>query len=371
MKRHFCARLFCAQLFRTRLFRAQLLRAQLPCLLLSALLALTLPVSALEWEKVRDYPGFDDIPSAESPYYNAVKTCYEAGLLNGKTETSFGVRDSLSAAQLTVICARLYNLRTGGKGEIPALPTGAMMKTSCLRFYDEDGRLLRSYRPGDTVTFNALGGSLFLSLSETPEDPALPETCTLEIGLEGYGIPRRCQGTRESYWPLPGVMTEGFSGTGYRILSDEVAISALFLLGAEEDAGEAVKNAWWYPAAFYLASKGQIPFSGLSSRVRSAENGSEDNNLLSAFGAPASRALFAWMVDAAAGELPVLNETAGVPDVTEETADAEAILRLYHAGILTGVDAAGNFRGSAPLTRGQAAILLDRVLNPDARIGAA
>ena len=162
-------------------------------------------------------------------------------------------------------------------------------------------------------------------------------------------------------------MTEGFSGTGYRILSDEAAVSALFLLGAEEDAGEAVKNAWWYPAAFYLASEGQIPFSGLSSRVRPAES----ENLLSAFGAPASRALFAWMVDAVAGELPVLNETAGVPDVTEETADAEAILRLYQAGVLTGVDEAGTFMGSAPLTRGQAAILLNRVLNPDARMGAA
>ena len=343
------------------------------CLLLSALLALTLvlPASALDWKKVRGYQSFDDIPSTESPYFNAVKACYEAGLLNGSTETSFGVNDSLSAAQLTVICARLYNLQTGGKGEIPALPAGAMMKTSCLRFYDENGTLFKSYCPGDAVTFNALGGSLFLSLSETPEDPALPETCTLEVGLEGYGNPRRYQGARESYQPLPGVMTQGFSGTGYRILSDEAAISALFLLGAEEDAGEAVKNAWWYPAAFYLASEGQIPFSGLSSRVRPAEAGPEDGGLLSAFGAPASRALFAWMVDGAAGELPVLNETVSVPDVTEEAPDVEAILRLYHAGILTGVDAAGNFRGSAPLTRGQAAILLDRVLNPDARIGAA
>lgn len=352
-----------------RLFRAQLFRAQLPCLLLSALLALTLvlPASALDWKKVRGYQGFDDIPSTESPYFNAVKACYEAGLLNGSTETSFGVNDSLSAAQLTVICARLYNLQTGGKGEIPALPAGAMMKTSCLRFYDENGTLFKSYCPGDAVTFNALGGSLFLSLSETPEDPALPETCTLEVGLEGYGNPRRYQGARESYQPLPGVMTQGFSGTGYRILSDEAAVSVLFLLGLEENAGEGVTSAWWYPAAFYLASEGQIPFSGLSSRVRPAEN----ENLLSAFGAPASRALFAWMVDGAAGELPVLNETVSVPDVTEEAPDVEAILRLYHAGILTGVDAAGNFRGSAPLTRGQAAILLDRVLNPDARIGAA
>ena len=46
----------------------------------------------------------------------------------------------------------------------------------------------------------------------------------------------------------------------------------------------------------------------------------------------------------------------------ENTPDAEAILRLYQAGILTGVDHTGRFHGEGLLTRGQAALMLSRVL---------
>ena len=89
---------------------------------------------------------------------------------------------------------------------------------------------------------------------------------------------------------------------------------------------------------------------------------------LARFDEPATRALFAWLVDIAADDLAVLHETVTVPDVDpDETRDAESILRLYRAGILTGVDASGRFNGGASLTRGQAAIMLNRVLVPGAR----
>lgn len=339
-------------------------------ILLSALLmaALTLPAAAVT--KVRGYPGFADIPSTESPYFGPVKACYEAGLLNGVTDTAFEPQGNLSIAQLVVLAARLYNIQQGGKGEIPALPTEAMMKTSCLRFYDDGGTLLKSFRPGDMVTFNALGDGLFLSLSETPDDPALPETCTMEVGLEGYGSPRRYEGIRESYTPLPGVMTQGLSGTGYRFLDERAAAVSLFFLNLNQEQIEQLSGGWWFPAAFYLASEGCFNLSG-DLIYRANLKHEEDYDPLAGFSAPASRAFFAWLVDAVTGELPVLNEAVSIPDVTEETPDAEAILRLYRAGVLTGVDAAGNFKGSAPLTRGQAAILLSRVIEPTARKGAA
>ena len=58
-----------------------------------------------------------------------------------------------------------------------------------------------------------------------------------------------------------------------------------------------------------------------------------------------------------------------VPDVNpDETQDAAAILRLYQAGVLTGVDQAGNFGGGRELTRAQAAIMLARVLDPALRV---
>lgn len=131
-----------------------------------------------------------------------------------------------------------------------------------------------------------------------------------------------------------------------------------------------LSEAWWFPAAFYLASEGCFNLSGDLIDRANSDHGS-DYDPLTGFSAPASRAFFAWLVDAVTGELPVLNEAVNIPDVTEEAPDADAILRLYRAGVLTGVDAAGNFKGSAPLTRGQAAILLERVIEPTARKGGA
>ena len=83
----------------------------------------------------------------------------------------------------------------------------------------------------------------------------------------------------------------------------------------------------------------------------------------------ATRSLFAWLVERTAGELETVNEAVTVPDVNpDETQDAAAILRLYQAGVLTGVDQAGNFGGDRELTRAQAAIMLARVLDPALRV---
>lgn len=73
--------------------------------------------------KVRDYPGFTDVP-ADAWYAEAVKVCYEAGVLNGITETSFAPQDPLTAAQLEVLTARVHWRLQGNEGDIPAAPPG-------------------------------------------------------------------------------------------------------------------------------------------------------------------------------------------------------------------------------------------------------
>ena len=212
------------------------------CALLSALFLSTLaiPCSAADTAipKIRDYPGFADV-AEESWCYDAVKLCYESGLMNGTSETTFGPQGPLTAAQLVVLTARLYDLRNGGSGAIPALPDLAQ---PYLRFLGPEGDLLSR-----------------------------------------------------------------------------------------------------------LAPEGQA----------------RDEEL---FAQSASRVLFAWLTDFAAGELSVLHETVSVPDVTEDTQDADSILRLYRSGILTGVDASGRFHGDGTLTRAQAAVMLSRVLDPRLRI---
>lgn len=334
------------------------------CLFLSALFLsmLCIPCAAMDTEalKQRDYPGFSDVVT-DSIFFSAAKTCYEAGLMNGRTETAFDTQSPLSVAQLVVLTARLFDLEQGGDGTVPDLPD---LSQPYLRFYSEDGTLLRSCVLGDVLVHSMpASDGMFISLSNTPEDPELTEACTLEVGFDGYTEVRRFEGVRESYTPIPGVMNHGFSGTGYRF-EDPEAFHACFFYSTEELTW---KDAWWFPAAFYLASQGRMHLSGeLISRLRA--DGETDYDPLTRFNEPASRALFAWLVDIAADDLPVLHEMVAVPDVDpEETRDAESILRLYQAGILTGVDQSGRFNSGASLTRGQAAIMLNRVLVPSER----
>lgn len=61
--------------------------------------------------------------------------------------------------------------------------------------------------------------------------------------------------------------------------------------------------------------------------------------------------------------LPVINDIRDVPD----TIDAD-VLAFYRAGILNGSDTYGTFEESAPLTRGAAAAMLARIVDPDERL---
>ena len=76
------------------------------CGILSAvfLSMLAIPCAAADTAApaIRDYPGFSDV-GPDSWCHDAVKLCYEAGLMNGRTETAFDPQGDLSAAQLVVL----------------------------------------------------------------------------------------------------------------------------------------------------------------------------------------------------------------------------------------------------------------------------
>lgn len=74
---------------------------------------------------------------------------------------------------------------------------------------------------------------------------------------------------------------------------------------------------------------------------------------------------FVWYLAAVVPEeaLPAINQIGALPDVEDED-----ILRFYNAGILTGSDDYGTFRGLSPLNRGQAAAMLARVVSPAQRV---
>ena len=81
--------------------------------------------------------------------------------------------------------------------------------------------------------------------------------------------------------------------------------------------------------------------------------------------ATSSRLEFASALAAAAGELEAVNDVETIPDT-----DDAAVLALYRAGILNGVDAEGHFAPDKTLTRAEAAAMVARVLEPALRLKA-
>ena len=68
--------------------------------------------------------AFADIP-AGAWYADAVKLCYEAGVLNGTSETTFSPQETLTAAQLEVLMARVKWRLEGNTEDLPAAPAGS------------------------------------------------------------------------------------------------------------------------------------------------------------------------------------------------------------------------------------------------------
>ena len=113
------------------------MKKRVASLLLALCMALTLlPASALaaplliapnpnaapQWlvPQVKEGTEFPDVTGTWCESY--VDTVYRSGLMAGKTATKFDATSPLTHAQITVICARLYELLTGGDGVIEALP---------------------------------------------------------------------------------------------------------------------------------------------------------------------------------------------------------------------------------------------------------
>lgn len=72
------------------------------------------------FEKTRDYSGqFADV-SENAWYAPSVKTCYEMGLINGRSATSFNPQGLFTLAEAATIAARMHNIYNGGDGKIPA-----------------------------------------------------------------------------------------------------------------------------------------------------------------------------------------------------------------------------------------------------------
>ncbi len=88
-----------------------------------------------------------------------------------------------------------------------------------------------------------------------------------------------------------------------------------------------------------------------------------------------TRIKYACAVSSAAGEMEKRFPIESIPDVPRDPTrfapyQIDAVYALYAAGVLNGVDDAGNFAPDKTLTRAEAAAMVARVLNPELRLKA-
>lgn len=316
---------------------------RLAALLLSLLLlsALALPCSAAEPQltKVRAYTGFSDVP-AGAWYENALKICYEAGVLNGISETRFGPQDPLTAAQLEVLTARVHWRLQGNEGDLPAAPAGTGQVTitrSNGTAYDAAGF---AQVAGSGLKDKVLPrGDYILTIGGKYEDEGYPY---MTIQVDGVKSFRATLDKRNSYDPLFYMFRYHISEADYQKYDPLVRVNTY------SKSNGASADAWYWGADLYLR--------GLE--------GSMEAELPACLVENATRYDAAAVMSLIASDemLPALHKN------TPPDTDRADVLRLYRAGVITGVDDQGTFSGSGTLTRAQFAVLLARLLEPDLRV---
>ena len=322
--------------------------------LLAFLLALFLSTSCIPWAaadtafpKTREYQGFSDV-AKDAWCYDAVKLCYETGLLNGTSAKTFSPDSPLAMEQLMVLSARLYDLRKGGDGVLPPAP---QEPREYVRFYDLTGTQVANL--GQVLSYSWQGsGSILTGEFQEARSPCFP--LRIEIGFDGDGF--RFSGSGNTG-------TDGKS-VSFVLNPDADAEFVAFKLNAYSRSWRNAQAAgaweqWWFPASFYIDYRETLDI--LYS----------PHWLASSFGETAWREDFAMWLSSVGGEMEqrcTVDSLPDVPGVRYDEEQADAIFSLYRAGILNGTDATGAFHGTAPLTRAQAAVMLARVLNPGLRI---
>ena len=271
---------------------------------------------------------------------------------------------------MVVILDRVWNLQKHGTAEVPPLPADPR---DYVRFYDGDIQVA-NFR--NLQAHGSHGTQLLFGFDA--EDPAVGQpTLRLEIGEAGQPPEVTATGTQ---------ITDPALDDRYPDTSAEETVVYAFDLEDAWDLSEhlmwyhtftvtqwdtweeqGVLDAWYFPALYDLLI---------------SENGLDDflptEHLMDETAAPqepAFREDLAAMIWSIAPDLPAINQHTAIPDMpqadytgTPYEALPGAVLELYNAGIVTGVDDPGNFAPKSPLTRAQAAVIFVRLLDPALRI---
>lgn len=152
---------------------------------------------------------------------------------------------------------------------------------------------------------------------------------------------------------MGGVDYDEFSPNSGISLAEVVTIAAR---ARASYAGDTIENgvwAWYEPYVAYAASCGLLPDGGYAD-----------------YEAYAARKDIALLLAAALPDeyFAPINDVADIPDVPATRSYADAVLKLYRAGLVGGNDAYGHFYPERGLTRAETAAILHRLINESARL---
>ncbi len=302
---------------------------------------------------------FTDVPAAAwyKPYVDYVA---ENGIMIGTGGGMFEPERELTKMECLTLALRLYDLQRGGDGTLLSAPEDwgfATLTLSDGTVYSGYGAELRQepvgrwrfYAYQGMMGYGALHRALrqLVTKEEADRIYALEDkTATLELNGATYTGAVHCW-TPDGTWVMDFEVDESEDV--------EAAYAAIFEL-----ARYSADPSLWYRDAVYTFAQ----------RVPETER--KAFNAVSEWrwgNSAAARRHFASALATAAVDLEEIHAIDTVPDIGELWDDEQAaILALYRAGILNGVDAAGSFAPEKTLTRAEAAAMVARVLDPALRL---
>lgn len=284
--------------------------------------------------------GFADVKPDDwfAPY---VEVCVEEGLMQGTGEGNFEPERELTYMECLILALRLYDLQRGGTGALEEVPED----WNVLTLTTADGREFRGkLAEGGLFGFHSFirdgnaDAHLYFYVWEEEIDwaEAVNETAaTLTVlGKSHPGTVLLRKQNNTPPWPL-----------FFYPLDPAVNSAIRHMDGAPAET--------WRRQAVYTALIWELNSPTFAALLSYAHGDTE-----------ATRALLAQTLYETVGDLEAINDIAATPDLPDGT----AILSLYRAGILTGVDGAGTFHGEGTLTRAEAAAMLARIVRPELRI---
>jgi len=315
--------------------------------LLSVLLSTSIAISCLPSPAFGAETGFSDV-SAEDWFAPYVEVCVEEGLMQGTGGGKFSPEQYLTSAECVMLTIRLERLQKGLEGPLPAAPEdwGAVTIT------DEAGKAAFTWE--DYQGYSMGGGSYTICL---PPEKVAP--------LEGKPGRLTLNGTQT----FEGVFTMGTN-------ADRPRAGLAFQKGDQfsYDDFDAILDG--FGLAETLATVPDWTVDGLYYVV---ENGL-DLGYLGCDLIPATRLTFLTALEGVVDpqKMEKINTVEALPDIPVDcymtwtdngrSGSNGNIGDFYRAGVLSGTDPYGTFNGNWPLTRGEAAAMLARVLRPELRL---